>query len=234
MQELHLEISILSPESLKRKKRYSGPLVRFFLNFILFFEELVVSIDRVFENLRVKKILSDPVTKICIAIMLNMLMLHLVLNGTLLAATINQIENGENVVTNTIQKDIDIDKLEKANDGGQLNSANYLISPKEKCDKSEESKKSSELCGKDQVDEKSILEIKKMDNAEKARLAQVNYQPRRISCREDGYGHPSNSSTKGKHMDEDCCPDPDEWPKPGCVYDAHSYGIMLSGPVKKK
>ena len=30
--------------------------------------------------------------------------------------------------------------------------------------------------------------------------------------------HPSYSKTKGKHMDEDCCPDPDEWPNPRCSY----------------
>ena len=41
---------------------------------------------------------------------------------------------------------------------------------------------------------------------------------------------PSNSDTKGKHMDEDCCPDPDEWPNPGCAYSAHDYGVMMSGP----
>ena len=59
------------------------------------------------------------------------------------------------------------------------------------------------------------------------------YVPRKLSCPEKNYGHPSKSDTKGKHTDEDCCPDPDEWPKPGCVYDAKGYSIMLSGPAKK-
>jgi len=44
--------------------------------------------------------------------------------------------------------------------------------------------------------------------------------------------HPHKSATKGKHMDEDCCPDPDEWPKPGCAYSAHDYSIMISKPKK--
>jgi hypothetical protein len=39
--------------------------------------------------------------------------------------------------------------------------------------------------------------------------------------------HPSKSDTKGKHTDEDCCPDPDEYPKAGCAYSAHDYSIML-------
>jgi len=42
--------------------------------------------------------------------------------------------------------------------------------------------------------------------------------------------HPSKSDTKGKHRDEDCCPDPDEWPMPGCAYSAHDYSIMLKTP----
>lgn len=44
--------------------------------------------------------------------------------------------------------------------------------------------------------------------------------------------HPSKSNTKGKHVDEDCCPDPDEWPKAGCAYSAHDYSIMLKGKPK--
>lgn len=46
--------------------------------------------------------------------------------------------------------------------------------------------------------------------------------------------HPSYSDTKGKHMDEDCCPDPDEWPNPGCAYSAKGYSIMISPPQAKK
>jgi glutaredoxin len=30
--------------------------------------------------------------------------------------------------------------------------------------------------------------------------------------------HPRKSKTKGPHMDEDCCMDPDEWPNPRCQY----------------
>lgn len=57
-----------------------------------------------------------------------------------------------------------------------------------------------------------------------------------ISCKDerDGKDHPKNSTTKGKHRDEDCCPDPDEWPKPGCVYSQKALDLMLSGPPKKK
>jgi hypothetical protein len=56
----------------------------------------------------------------------------------------------------------------------------------------------------------------------------------RVSCREKNDGDPSYSKTKGKHMDEDCCPDPDEWAKPGCIYSPRGYGILISGSKKKK
>jgi hypothetical protein len=51
----------------------------------------------------------------------------------------------------------------------------------------------------------------------------------RVSCGEKN-DHPSKSKTRGKHMDEDCCPDPDEWPKPGCIYSPAGRALMLSGP----
>jgi len=45
------------------------------------------------------------------------------------------------------------------------------------------------------------------------------------------HDHPSYSKKhKGKHMDEDCCPDPDEWPNPTCAYSGGALGLMRSGP----
>ena len=52
-----------------------------------------------------------------------------------------------------------------------------------------------------------------------------------ISCDKDTKGA-RKSPNKGKHMDEDCCPDPDEWPKPGCRYSAAGLGLMMKGPRK--
>ncbi len=49
------------------------------------------------------------------------------------------------------------------------------------------------------------------------------------------HDHPSYSNKgKGKHMDEDCCPDPDEWPNPRCAYSESALGVMLGGPPAKK
>lgn len=38
---------------------------------------------------------------------------------------------------------------------------------------------------------------------------------------------PQKSPNQGNHVDEDCCPDPDEWPNIACSYKASDYRIML-------
>jgi len=49
------------------------------------------------------------------------------------------------------------------------------------------------------------------------------------------HDHPSYSNKgKGKHLDEDCCPDPDEWPNPACAYSGSALGLMLGGPPARK
>jgi hypothetical protein len=62
------------------------------------------------------------------------------------------------------------------------------------------------------------------------RPAQVRYTAG-ARCPEKN-DHPRNSKTKGKHMDEDCCPDPDEWPNPRCAYSGGQLGVMRARPKK--
>ncbi len=38
---------------------------------------------------------------------------------------------------------------------------------------------------------------------------------------------PQRSPNKGNHVDEDCCPDPDEWPNAACAYKPSDFAIML-------
>lgn len=59
----------------------------------------------------------------------------------------------------------------------------------------------------------------------------VKFVPNLRRCAEKN-DHPKNSKTKGKHMDEDCCPDPDEWPNPHCAYSAGGLNLMRSAPKK--
>lgn len=62
----------------------------------------------------------------------------------------------------------------------------------------------------------------------------VPSRPRSTMICPDPSQKPTYSKTKGKHMDEDCCPDPDEWPNPQCSYNAASFKILLAGPSSKK
>lgn len=87
----------------------------------------------------------------------------------------------------------------------------------ERCEKNKEEKRNSNLCGQEQGADlfpPKQIAIKRVIVVHGRRCAEEN-------------DHPSKSETKGKHMDEDCCPDPDEWPKPGCAYSAGDYKIML-------
>jgi hypothetical protein len=103
------------------------------------------------------------------------------------------------------------------------------IAPKQ-CKKDQAARRNSDLCGEDLTDEKLIAELELMDKEYQKQYAREHMvrKPvvRKISCHEEN-DHPSYSETKGKHTDEDCCPDPDEYPKPGCVYSPSAYAIML-------
>lgn len=93
------------------------------------------------------------------------------------------------------------------------------------CQEDKAQKKSSNLCGKDDTQELMKIEKERIANA-----ATFAPRPRVASCGLPNEGGPSYSKTKGKHMDEDCCPDPDEWAKPGCVYDALGLSILIGRP----
>jgi hypothetical protein len=115
-----------------------------------------------------------------------------------------------------------------------------------KCEKDRKEGRCSELCAdieqyikmtKDMSDEEKRAwqkVAKELASKKSKRAANLATNPARISCKESNDGHPSYSDTKGKHMDEDCCPDPDEWPEPGCIYSARGLALMLKGPPGKK
>ena len=230
MSERELEVAILATKT-QLKQKPNSFIIRFLLKSFLYFDEIMLSFDRIFDYYKIKRILAEPTVKITIALILNMTVLHLVLNNTLVAATISKIENEKTAINNLIQNEIDIDALSIDEKTIQTN---FLTTSKEQCNQSQANKQSSELCGKDQIDEGSAAILKTMEQKEKARIARLAVTRkivRKISCREDIKGA-DYSDTKGKHIDEDCCPDPDEWPKPGCVYSAAGYALMLKGPRK--
>ena len=136
--------------------------------------------------------------------------------------------------------------LEKKNDNSEnqkeegraiITDLNKLISSQdERCQKDKDSKECTNLCVEN---EKEIIAQMKEEERQawtKYLASHPKLAPRStgwVSCAEKNDGDPSKSDTKGKHMDEDCCPDPDEWPKPGCRYSAHGLALMLKGPAKK-
>jgi hypothetical protein len=125
-------------------------------------------------------------------------------------------------------------------------SSEYSLKTKiQYCKEDKKNKRDSVLCGQSiQLDKLEEMEFEKQTQPAEAKpevkpqmQKSVATAPKiiirkpvvlRISCAEKN-DHPSKSATKGKHMDEDCCPDPDEWPKPGCVYSPSGRALMLKG-----
>jgi len=51
----------------------------------------------------------------------------------------------------------------------------------------------------------------------------------RLVCRKGSSDKPSKSNKgKGKHLDMECCLDPDEYPNPHCYYPPEKYGKYLN------
>ena len=131
---------------------------------------------------------------------------------------------------------------ERNNDKNNKQENNYIItelnklisSQDERCQKDKNDERCTELCVKN---EKEIIAKMKAEEREawsRYLSSHPKLAPRsaeHISCPKDTKGA-KKSDTKGKHMDEDCCPDPDEWPKPGCRYSAKGLALMLKGPKK--
>lgn len=135
--------------------------------------------------------------------------------------------------------------LEPSSVGFHLKYA-FLKTKDQHCKEDKKNKRDSLLCGQSiQPDEQEELEYEKMmqptqtkpgiRSREQGPITKASgtiiRRPlvQKISCAEKN-DHPSYSDSKGKHMDEDCCPDPDEWPKPGCTYSPSGRALMLKGP----
>ena len=79
-----------------------------------------------------------------------------------------------------------------------------------------------------EVETQSIAQISKKAIQKAAAAPKVRYTSGATCAHKKD--NPRKSKTKGRHMDEDCCPDPDEWPNPRCAYSAKGLAIMLKGP----
>lgn len=110
---------------------------------------------------------------------------------------------------------------------GEEKNLNFSLA-EERCQKNKLEGKSSELCGRYEKDEVLERELKKIDDQAKARRKDYtrNSVVGKGRCAKEN-DHSSKSDTKGKHTDEDCCPDPDEYPNPRCYYSPSGYKLML-------
>lgn len=138
-------------------------------------------------------------------------------------------------VSEGVESDVVVKKI------GKLDDYQLVAVSSKQCASDYSKSQNSEMCGADVKNkvleaEERRIEQERLAAARAAAAKAATYKAAsvKVSCPEKNDGHPSKSKTKGKHMDEDCCPDPDEWPKPGCVYSASGRALMLSGPSKKK
>jgi hypothetical protein len=125
---------------------------------------------------------------------------------------------------------------------GEAKNLNFSLT-EERCQKNKPEKKSSELCGKYEKDEALEKELAKLDYLDKLKRensikkSAKNNAPGPYVFEKDSLGRrvcnksndkPSKSDKgKGKHMDMECCLDPDEYPNPHCYYPLEKYGKYL-------
>lgn len=110
-----------------------------------------------------------------------------------------------------------------------------LKSQEKECQDNKEKKITSSLCGKDDEEEvkrqqieaekKKIISKPKI-NAPKPHVFEKDSLGRRV-CNKKNDKPGKSKQGKGKHMDMECCLDPDEIPNPHCYYDPAKYGKYL-------
>jgi hypothetical protein len=102
-----------------------------------------------------------------------------------------------------------------------------LVSGDKLCVRDKTQKRSSNYCGTDQT-EAGIdqIQIEPRSETKKFPIKRVSNYTRGIRCAHPGDKPRKSKQGKGTHMDEDCCPDPDEYPMPGCAYSANDLAIM--------
>jgi len=150
-----------------------------------------------------------------------------------------------------IKKKEEIASVKKVPENKNTSDENSLIISlsDEKCVNDKSEKRNSELCGKDQKDEKLEKELANMDKiirdlstkkqneaiqkAVRGRAPQPyvyakDILGRKVCNKKNDKPHKSNKKDhKPGHMDMECCLDPDETPNPNCYYDPEKYGKYL-------
>lgn len=180
------------------------------------------------ENLiKTKRLVPEAYSRMVLLFLLNLGVLIFAANGGIVSNYHNLLDQKQVNFLPGIERAVIGIKIAKgaeeigANDSKILGDKiifNDSTLSEERCQKNKEEKRNSSFCGQEQG---ADLFPPKQIIIKRAIVV------RGRSCAEKN-DHPGKSDTKGKHTDEDCCPDSDEWPKSGCAYSAGDYKIMLS------
>jgi len=80
-------------------------------------------------------------------------------------------------------------------------------------------------CGGNKVKKTKLYAITPDESKDKEKDNKEKNKSNKMTCHHSDLPH--ESKTKSKHMDEDCCPDPDEWANPRCEYSLKDNSILL-------
>jgi hypothetical protein len=237
--KIKISVQLLSGEEKNLKRHFKGSIIRVLLDFLVFIagsywkdfaaraKKIKKYITPIIPKFLLKK--NDPIPVsyqgTILAVLINLGALIWVMNNGIVPVARSEDYPNNNVevgIQTAGTQELFNSKIEPVAEDALLKKNAYdpLSYSKEQCQRDKKNKMSSDLCGKDQMDP-VIPATKKI----------VIVAHRQPSCKHDDKPRKSKQD-KGKHLDEDCCPDPDEWPKPGCIYKPSDYAVMLSGPRK--
>ena len=194
---------------------------------------------KMLKNIWRKKMWQNDPARMTILVMLNVIMVFWLIDQKVLTVSLSySYANGETVAEDNIVTNDKEDAKSTEEIKGLIEKIRKIIpSEEEKCQKDKEKGECTDPCLKN---EKEIIDQMNREQrqgwlkyiASRPRIAgNLATGSRKVSCKEPDDGHPSYSQKNSVfHQDEDCCPDPDEWPKPGCIYDARGLALMLKGP----
>jgi len=245
MIKLRMKISVIFAGG-KKRKVFKGSVAGVFSAVLIFLWDLIVqelsrkeypifpqSLKNYLRNFKIEKLSSAMATRIILTLALSFGFLLWIGNGRISIG--DELGRGSKIfipdvhgalaaeTTNSSPKPPAGDKVFN---GYLINTSSFS---RKQCEEAQKGRKNSEFCGEDLMDEALVTELDSFDKEyQKQHAKQIVKRAvvRKVSCR-DPEQKPSYSETKGKHVDEDCCPDPDEWPKPGCIYKPSDYAIML-------
>lgn len=219
---------------LKKVKFFLRRIEKFFLK-ELKEEDFDRAVFKIIEKLKIKKLAEEESRPILGSVFIAVFLAWAIYN--LFVAPIahseeKDISNGQTKenINLSIPEGSEINKIH-----ARILNGYKLKSSEKKCEEDKNNKYSSNLCGKDNEEEierqrleriKAVVKIKPVIKAPMPYVYEKDSLGRRVCNKKND--HPGKSKqNKKKHMDMECCLDPDEYPNPNCYYDPEKYGKYL-------